>query len=117
MDLAQQVKTSLVTSNEQQEAFHHRTVSSRFDKYQQKRRTSSRLSHVSHDSNDIHNGNRLLNRRQTQEFPRLQTAKSRIMTDKVDTELTTNTNEHQDPGIWVHLLSLLVTSCSFHLFL
>jgi hypothetical protein len=105
MDLAQQVKTSL-TSADDQELHSHHLRSSRLQKHRQKRSTSSALSNYSEENDELSNAKRVLQRRISSQNQRGQTAKSKTSIDKLEPEQTPNNDENQDPGIWVNTVPL-----------
>ena len=109
MDLAQEVKTSL-TSPDDQELHAHQFRSSRLQKHHQKRSTSSTLSNYSEDNDELSNAKRLLQRRISSQHQRGHVAKSRTFTDKPEPE-PTNNDENQDPGIWVKMIANTLAGC------
>ena len=110
MDLAQQVKTSLVSPDDQELHF-HQVRSSRLQKHRQKRSTSSTLSNYSEENDDPSHPKRLLHRRASSQYQRSQVPKSKTFVEKPEPEQMNN-DENQDPGIWVQLFSNEFPGCS-----
>ena len=100
MDLAQQIKSSLTTGDEQ-EQYLRQSRSARLNNSVTKRSCSS-ASGFAFDTNDEQNvSKRLLQRRASQRSQRPQTSKAKPTTAKADQEQTPLSDENQDPGIWV----------------
>ena len=106
MELAQQVKTSLIVPDDQ-DTFYHSPRTSRLQRHHphshsNKRSTSSVLSNYSEDNDDNQPNKRLLNRRISQQsFQRVQSTKPKSSVEKSEQDLTNNLDESQDSGIWV----------------
>ncbi|UJR25893.1 hypothetical protein I4U23_007241 [Adineta vaga] len=100
MDLAQQIKSSLSTTDEQ-DPYSRQSRSARLNKSISKRSCSSATS-FNFDTNDEQNiSKRLLQRRASQRSQRPQTSKPKTPTGKTDQEQTSSNDENQDPGIWL----------------
>ncbi len=101
MDLAQQVKCSLLSTDEQEQYLRQIRLS-RLNKYQPKRTNSLASTTIFEDNEEQNISKRLLTQRRTN--PRYQQQskilKSKSMNEKSEVEQTTN-DETQDPGIWV----------------
>ncbi|CAF0858042.1 unnamed protein product [Adineta ricciae] len=100
MDLAQQIKSSLTTGDEQ-EQYLRQSRSARLNNSITKRSCSS-ASGFGFDTNDEQNvSKRLLQRRASQRSQRPQTSKVKPGTGKADQEQASLNDENQDPGIWL----------------
>jgi hypothetical protein len=99
MELAQQVKSSLISADEQEQYLRQSRLS-RLNKYRHKR-TNSITSNYNFEENDEQNvSKRLLYRNVSPRFQRSKITKSKLNNEKSEQEQATK-DENQDPGIWV----------------
>lgn len=99
MDFAKQVKSSLVSADEQ-EQYLRQTRSSRFNKPFPRRSTSSVSTAVFDDNDEQYISKRLLQRRISSRYQQPKATKQKPNNEKPEPESTPN-DDNQDPGIWV----------------
>jgi hypothetical protein len=99
MELAQQVKSSLILADEQ-EQYLRQSRSSRLNKHRYKRNNSSTSSYNFEEKDEQTISKRLLNRRGSPRHQRSKVTKPKTNNEKTEQEQTNN-DENQDPGIWV----------------
>lgn len=109
MELAQEVKSSLVSADEQ-EQYLRQIRSSRFSKHYPKRSNSSVSSYLFDDNEEQNVSKRLLQRRASSRHQNSKVIKSKPTNEKSEAEQTSN-DENQDAGIWV--IPLLLRPNSF----
>jgi hypothetical protein len=97
MELAQQVKSSL-TSNDEQEQYFRQSRLSRLNKYRPKRSDSTTSTYNFEENNEQNISKRLLYRRASPHHQRSKVTKSKPTNEKPEQE---QNDENQDPGIWV----------------
>ena len=109
MELAQQVKSSL-TSADEQEQYYRQSRSTHLNKVRPKRSNSSASNYNSEENGEHYVSKRLLRKRTGLQHQRSLVNKPKITNDKSEQEQSTN-DENQDAGIWV-----TIALKNFHLF-
>jgi hypothetical protein len=99
MELAQQVKSSFIPVDDQ-ESYFRQLRSSRLNKYNPKRSSSSVSSTVVEENDEQNISKRLLYHRTNPRYQQSKEKKPKPINDKSEVE-STNNDENQDPGIWV----------------
>ena len=106
MELAQQVKSSFIPVDESEQYFRH-SRSPRLNRYFPKRSTSSVSSAIVEDNDEQNISKRLFHQRTNPRYQQAKEKKPKPVSDKSEIE-STNTDDNQDPGIWVSHFSLKI---------